>query len=348
MVSVITACPLDGSADRPEGIGDHPASGIGSMSDENASDDMQTPVSEQASEEFEGFETIEQIRKDLLPQPSPTLSPDDPATALDSIDDWNETWLSLVDDQDSKTIALSSELEGFIERTNYLARWCESVGLDSTALIEFSHAARDTYYAFRPSMPRIPDAVWVLLERVKYRLQPFTVRPVNETSPTTGEESREVVSKDETNTPIEPTSATGEVTRRTIPKDEAEFLVGDFLKKNPGATASQVASGVGIAQGRLPGLASWRAEQGRRKASRMTTPKTIRRLTKKMAESIGRTNDPSAHLETREVAWEEMVARAGPREKIKLLSLTKEERSSLIDTRLRQVSEDFDDSDDDS
>jgi len=46
---------LRGSADHPEGVGCHYASGIESMSDENASDDKQTSDDEQAPEEFDGF-----------------------------------------------------------------------------------------------------------------------------------------------------------------------------------------------------------------------------------------------------------------------------------------------------
>jgi hypothetical protein len=271
-----------------------------------------------ASEKPGGFEDDpERIMQELLPGPAPP--PDDPATAIQSIGEWNDTWVSIVECEDTKRLVLSKELREFIALTEYLARWCESAELDSSPLIEYAHAAWDTYYTFRPTLPPSPDTVWVLLERLKYRLQPFTLRPI-----------------------IEPRPAADEVRRKPIPKDEAEILVRDYLEKNPGATASQVAKGVGIAQGRLTGLASWRAEQGKRKANRVTAPKTIRRLTRKMLETIGRTNDPSARLEALDVAWEEMLAGAGPRERVKLLSMTKEEQSRLTEVRLEQASEDLD------
>ena len=117
-----------------------------------------------------------------------TPPPDDPATALQTIDDWNETWVSICDTQDTNRIVLTEELREFIEETNYLARWCESAGLDSSPLIEYAHNAWDTYYGFHPTLPHIPDALWVLLERLKYRLHPFQLRPFAEQTSATQEE----------------------------------------------------------------------------------------------------------------------------------------------------------------
>src|SRR5208282_3796602 len=63
---------------------------------------------ERASDESGGFEDDpERIRQELLPGPAP---PDDPATALQTIDDWNETWVSICDTQDTNRIVLSKEL----------------------------------------------------------------------------------------------------------------------------------------------------------------------------------------------------------------------------------------------
>ena len=138
-----------------------------------------------ASDESGGFEDDpERIRQELLPGPAPP--PDDPATALQTIDDWNETWVSICDTQDTNRIVLTEELREFIEETKYLARWCESAGLDSSPLLEYAHNAWDTYYGFRPTLPHIPDALWVLLERLKYRLHPFQLRPFAEQTSATG------------------------------------------------------------------------------------------------------------------------------------------------------------------
>jgi hypothetical protein len=278
-----------------------------------------------ASEKSGGSEGhLDRIREEMSPGPAPP--PEDPATALASIDDWTDAWISLVDAQDAETILLSVELSDLIERTNHLARWCESAGLDSTPLIEFSHAARDAYYAFRPTLPHIPDAVWVLLERLKYRLQPFTMRPITEQS-----------------------AAIAEKRRKPIPKDEANLLVRDYLKNHPGATASQVAKAVGIAQGRLPLLMAWQVEMKSRKAKKPSAQKQPKALDRKMLESIGRTNDPSARMEAEEAAWQEIIAAAEARGKLMLLQdKTPEEKKALIDAYIRQKSDQFGLSDGDS
>ena len=186
------------------------------------------------SKESEGFEDDpDWIKSQFLDGPVP--QPDDPATALQTIGDWNETWISIVRTQDRKRIALSRELKEFIAETKYLARWCESVGLDSSPLIEYSHTARDTYYDFRPKLLPITDALWLVLERLEYRLQPFQLHPF-----------------------AEQTTAIDEEHRQPIAADEANILVRDYLEKHPRATARDVANGVGIALGRVSDQPFWR------------------------------------------------------------------------------------------
>ena len=270
---------------------------------------------ERASDESGGFEDDpERIRQELLPGPAPP--PKDHATALQTIDDWNETWVSICDTQDTNRIVLTEELREFIEETKYLARWCESAGLDSSPLLEYAHNAWDTYYGFRPTLPHIPDALWVLLERLKYRLHPFQLRPF-----------------------AEQTSATDEEHRQPIPTDEANIAVRKFLEQHPHATARQVVQGVGIAPGRVSKLDSWRAVQGRRKANKTPAPKRERKLTRKMLETLGRTNDPALRIEVKEAVWQRLLEEAEPQERAKLHSMKAEDRDRLIQAALEQRQE---------
>jgi hypothetical protein len=264
---------------------------------------------------------VQQIKEEMLPGRAPP--PDDPEAALAAIDEWTEHWILIVDAQDSIKIALSGALQQFIEQTNYLAKWCESVGIDSSPMIEFAHAARDTYYGFTPTLPPIPEALWVLLDRLKYRLQPFQLRP-----------------------PDEETAPTAEPDRQPIPVDEANILVRKFLEKHPRASAREVSKGVGIALGRISGLTAWRAEQGRREANKKTVPKRERRLTTKMLETIGRTNDPSSRIEIEEAAWQQLLEEAEPRERAKLHAMTSEQRARLIQVYLEQKIDSLEASDD--
>jgi hypothetical protein len=72
---------------------------------------------------------VKQIKEEMAP--APALPPDSPAAVLAAIDELNEEWVALVEDQSPKRFALADQLNQFIERTNYLAKWCESLGLNS-------------------------------------------------------------------------------------------------------------------------------------------------------------------------------------------------------------------------
>jgi hypothetical protein len=275
------------------------------------------------SEEPRGFEDDpDWIKNQFLDGPVP--QPDDPATALQTIGDWNETWISTVRTQGRKRIALSRELKEFIDETKYLARWCESVGLDSSPLIEYSHAAKDTYYGSRETLPPITDALWVLLERLEYRLHPFQLGSF-----------------------AEHTSAPYEGDRKPLPADEAELAVRTFLKQHPGATIREVAKGVSIATGRVSSMNVWRVEQARRKAKKAPTPKREQRLTKLMVESIGRTDDPAQRIMALEAAWQMLVEKADLRERAALFAKSTEEKAVLSQLALDQYADDLVGSDDD-
>lgn len=277
-----------------------------------------------ASVKAGGFEDDpDRIMEGLVP-PGPAPQPDDPATALQSIGEWNDAWVSIVETQGTKRLALSKALREFIEETKYLARWCESVGLDSSPLLEYANTARDTYYAFQQTLPRRPDALWVLLERLKFKLQPFHPRPIPEQ-----------------------TSATDEEHRKPIPPDEANILVRNYLEQHPGAKARDVAEGVGIALGRVSEQPSWRAEQGRRKANKTQSTKRERRLTKQMLDTIERTNDPALRVEAEEAAWQRLLEDAEPRERAELHAMSTERRANLIQLALEQYKENLEESDDD-
>jgi hypothetical protein len=124
--------------------------------------------------------------------------------------------------------------------SSYLARWCESAGLDSSPLIEYAHNAWDTYYGFRPTLPHIPDALWVLLERLKYRLHPFQLRPFAEQTSATDEEHRKPIPPDEANigswaeigNNLDSQERSQEV-RRRLPDVVCPFAHGNILLKIP-------------------------------------------------------------------------------------------------------------------
>jgi hypothetical protein len=261
---------------------------------------------------------IKQIREENLSTAVSAL--DDPATALTAIDDWGEEWLAIIQEQGAKTFTFSKELILFIERTNYLAKWCESIGLDSSPLVQFAKNARETYFALRPTLPPVPDALWVLLDRLRFKLQPFKPKPS--------------------------TRQQGGA-KQPIPDDEANIAVRNFLKQHPDATAREVAKGVGIALGRVSGLQAWRAEVGRRKANNIPAPKPERRLTRKKLAAIGKKDDPSARLVAEEAAWQRLLEDAKPDERARLFALSKDDKAKLIQIALEQFAEELAEIDDD-
>jgi hypothetical protein len=131
--------------------------------------------------------------------------------------------------------------------------------------------------------------------------------------------------------------------KTTIHDDEANVLVRKFLEKNPSATAREVAKGVGIALGRIPEMPAWRAEHGKRKASRKPRPKRIRSLTKKMLNAIGKEDDSATKLEAEDIAWQELLEKAKPQERANLHAMNKVEKARLIQTYLESRTQEEDD-----
>jgi hypothetical protein len=132
-----------------------------------------------------------------------------------------------------------------------------------------------------------------------------------------------------------------------IPDDEANILVRKFLEDNPKATSRVVAKGIGIALGRVSDMPAWRAELGRRKASKPAPKKKPIRLTKQMTDAIKKGDDPGKTAIVRERVWNKLIAAAKPAELAKLHAMTKPEREELIDASLEQFAEQFEEADDD-
>lgn len=260
---------------------------------------------------------VKQITEEMLP--GPALSPNDPAAALAAIDAWNDEWLAIVESQTPKKYALSKVLEEFIERTNYLARWCETLGLDSSALLQFAHDSNETYFAFRPTLPPVPSAVRILLDRLKFRLQPIEAQS--------------------------PDHSTADAKNDPIPNDEANIKVRKYLEQHPTATTREIAKAVGIAHGRVTLMPAWKAEKVRRETNKVHTPKPARRLTKRMLNAVETGKDPAAIAEAREAAWEQILEKAGPQEMAKLKAMTPKEKAKLVQTALEQFKDDLDESD---
>jgi hypothetical protein len=131
--------------------------------------------------------------------------------------------------------------------------------------------------------------------------------------------------------------------RRPLPDDEAEVEVRTFLEKHPHANARQVAEGVGIALGRVSGLAAWRSALGKRKANKRPGTKKPRPLTQKMVQAIGREDDPAARMEAEEAAWLHLIDQAKPPERAKLHAMPKEERARLIQAYLESRTQEVED-----
>jgi hypothetical protein len=250
---------------------------------------------------------VKQIKQDM--EPGPALPPDSPAAALAAIDEWNEQWLAIRDPDEPgppKPLAVAAELDHLIERTNYLARWCETSGLDSTPLIQFAHDAQQTYFGLRSDLPSVPAGFWVLLDRLHFKLQPLQ-------PPTVSGKSAPTVAK-----------------REPISDDEAKALVKQFLKKNPTATVREVAAAVGIAVGRIPDMKEWREAYARRKAAKPVKPKKARELTKQMEQTIGKEADPATRIMVDDAIWQRLIEQADQQGRAKLHAMTATERADLI------------------
>jgi hypothetical protein len=262
---------------------------------------------------FEDPEVIlKQVADYALPGPQPP--PDDPAVALLAIDDWQDEWVVIFGNDRPNKLFLSARLKKFIERTNYLARWCEKEGLDSSPLVEYAHDANSTYYGTHPTLPPTPDGLRVLLDRLKFKLQ--GVQPQS-----SGAEAQ------------------AKKKRQPIPLDEADILVRDYLQQHPNASTKEVAKGVGIAAGSLPKLASWQAEQTRRRAARRAKPKAERRLSKNMEHVIGKESDPAAMLEVEDAARQMILEETDDKGRADFHSMGKAKQAELIKLRVEQLRE---------
>jgi hypothetical protein len=268
---------------------------------------------------------VKQVTEEIAA--GPALPLDTPAAALAAIDDWNEEWLAILDPPPEddvteavppKKLALSSELERLIERTNYLARWCESSGLDSSPLVQFAQDVQGTYLGLRPTLPSVPTGFWVLLDRLKFKLQPV------QSQPSVGSAS------------VEPTAQ-----RKPIPDPEAESLVEMFLKKKPGATAREVADGVGIALGRVPEMRAWRRVLAQRKAAKQVKPKKARQLSKRMEHTIGKEADPAKRIELEEAIWQRLLEEADEEGRANLHEMTKAAKAEMIQLKMGELEEEL-------
>jgi hypothetical protein len=251
---------------------------------------------------------VQQIKQDM--EPGPALPPDSPAAALAAIDEWNEQWLAIRDPDEPgspKPLAVAAELGHLIERTNYLARWCETSGLDSTPLIQFAHDAQQTFFGLRPNLPSVPSGFWVLLDRLQFKLQPIQSQPAAGVPSDTSTAKREPISH-----------------------EEAETLVDMYLKKHPAATAREVAKGVGIAVGRVPDIRAWRKVTAKRKAARPVKQKNAREFTKAMEQAIGKEADPATRIEVDDALWHRLIQEADQEDRAKLHTLTPAEKTELM------------------
>jgi hypothetical protein len=268
-------------------------------------------------------EELENIQQELLRLQgrlgfTPLQPAESPASALDALTDWPEQWLSLVEQQQPKAHVLSPALTAFKEQTLYLAKHCEKQGMDASALVEYARELQRTYFALRQDLPPEGDSVWVLLERLKLRLEPFEVEGKSDNKPTT-----------------------------PIPNDQANLLVQDYLEANPNASTSEVVAAIkkhgGFSQGRLSKLPSWRVVVEKReaeKAKQKPKGKQERRLTSLMLGAIPAGDNPAkiaeALDEVRVNGWQSLLEEASPDERARLHEMPQQDRDDLIAARLDQ------------
>ncbi len=185
--------------------------------------------------------------------------------------------------------------------------------MDSSPLLAFARDARETYFGFRPTLPPVPDAAWILLDRLKLKAGP-NERTERQTAKRTA----------------------------PIPNYEANILVANFLRDHPRATANRVAKAVQIAQGRLPKLAAWKAEMDyRRETAKPKKGKPERPLTEKMLKAIGTNESVWENDDATQVIWREILETATPEIRAKLYEMPPEEKRKLIQCRAEQRLDNF-------
>lgn len=278
-----------------------------------------------------GDDLVAQLKELLTPMPA--LPPDAPAAALAAISDWNERWLAIVEQQtpgvqdnnrleghyqddnhhEPHKFAFSRELESFAEQTNYLAGQCEKLGIDSSPLLQFQRDCERTYFGLAPTLPAVPNAVWVMLDRLKLKLQSIH--------------------------PPSPPKRDGEV-----PADEAEILVANYLRENRKATIREIATATGISTGRISNdIAAWKAEMARRKASK--TPAKGKAPRQLIFDPIGSNDDPSRYADPNDVIWQIIIDKADPQHKAELFAVSPEKKAEII-RFYRENQHELDDHDD--
>jgi hypothetical protein len=85
------------------------------------------------------------------------------------VEGWWDDYVEMAESQGRR--ALTDELDAFLRGTEVLAETAESLGLDSSPLVEFLQAARRFYHAAGGCFPPPGGGVQVLLDRLKYRLE---------------------------------------------------------------------------------------------------------------------------------------------------------------------------------
>ena len=131
-----------------------------------------------------------------------------------------------------------------------------------------------------------------------------------------------------------------------IPNDEANILVANYLKNHPKATAEQVAEGVGIAKGRVPGMSAWRATMAKRKAAKpLPKAKAPKQATKRQLDvAISREGDPAKKAEADELIRRMIIEEAGDdgEKRAWLDNLTPDQQAEMIKLYAEQRLDDQD------
>lgn len=241
-------------------------------------------------------------------------------TACEAIDAWRDSWLTWADGYylPVTTWAFSLEIEELLNDTIGLARHCEKNGLDSTPILSLASAVRNVYFGFDDSLPKVPDAVWTVLDRLAIIAATSSKKEASNVNDTKTTEVKRI----------------GRMSR-----DEANILVANYLKENPGATNVAAAKAVGVSAGTVNGLPAWRAMMAKRNAQKVAKKS---RRTKQLSDAqiacLAKGDKPEDIAEANEAAWKTILAKAGNNEEQleKLFALTKEQKANMIDLYLER------------
>jgi hypothetical protein len=141
--------------------------------------------------------------------------------------------------------------------------------------------------------------------------------------------------------PPRPSSET-EKKKRRLPAEEANFLVRDYLKKNPCASIRKVARANGVSVGAVSKTPAWRANmESRKDAKRSVTKIRYHQLTDEILRNLGHKKyEPSTAVVVEELAERRFLESASEEEKERYFAANREKQMELLSLYVAQMRDD--------